>query len=314
MAAHRMRRILVTGASGFIGSHCVAPLQSRGFEVHAVSRVAPAEPPADGVVWHQADLLKASDRERVLGESAPTDLLHAAWDVTPGAYRDSPENSTWLAASLALLRAAIDSGTTRIVGLGSCAEYAFEGVCREDDTPLRPVTAYASAKATLGRALLDLNGADVSIGWGRVFFPFGPGEKPNRLMPAAIQSFIAGRPFDCSHGNQIRDFIYVEDLADAIAALVASPVTGACNLASGDPRSIRSLIESVARELGAEQLPRFGAVPVAGPDAEPLIAGDVTRLNTEVGWRPTIGVEQGIRRTIAWWENQPISSNSRRLA
>jgi len=310
MATHPLRRVLITGGSGFIGSHCLRPLVARGFEVHAVSRRVVED--GGNVVWHQADLLKASDRERVLAESAPTDVLHAAWDVTPGAYRDSPANDEWLAASLAFGRAAISAGVTRVLGLGSCFEYAFgQGPCREEETPLHPATVYGKAKAALGRALIELNGPKVAIGWGRVFFPFGPGEKPGRLIPAAARSLLARQPFNCSHGNQIRDFIYVQDLADAIAVLLASPVTGACNLGSGEPRSIRSMIEFVARELGADEMVRFGAIPVAGLDAEPLIIGDVRRLREDVGWRAAIGVEEGIRRTIAWWEDTGSSTRRR---
>ena len=309
-----MRRVLVTGASGFIGSHCLPALLARGFEVHAVSRRSQAE--SGDVVWHQADLLKASDRERVLAESMPSDLLHGAWEVTAaGAYRDRRTNHDWLSASAALFESAIQSGVGRVLALGTCWEYDVGyGWCREFQTPLRPSLPYSEAKEALGRYILAAELEGVTTAWGRIFFSFGPGDRTRRLVPSAVQALLAGEPFECSQGSQIRDFVYVEDLADAIAALLASAVNGPVNLASGVPRTLRSIVEMIASELGRTDLVRFGRVTATGLDAEPMLAGDVRRLTDEVGWRPSTGFEEGIRRTIAWWQNQPVSSNSRRLA
>ncbi len=295
-----MRRVLVTGAAGFIGSHCLQPLRARGFEVHAVSR-GPRSAGGD-VVWHQADLLKASERERLLAESAPTDLLHAAWDTSPGTYMNDRVANDWLRASLALFGAAITSGVTRILGLGTCWEYDPEyGWCRELATPLRPVLPYGRAKQGVGRYLSALERSGITTAWGRIFFGFGPGDRSRRLIPSAIQTLLAERPFECSHGAQIRDFVFVEDLADAIATLLASAVAGPVNLASGTPRRVRSVVTLIAQELDRVDLVRFGAVSPAAFEAEPLLAADVRRLTNEVGWRPAVGCREGLRRTIAWW-------------
>jgi nucleoside-diphosphate-sugar epimerase len=102
-----------------------------------------------------------------------------------------------------------------------------------------------------------------------VFFPFGPHEPAARLIPSLIRILRAGQSFDCSHGEQLRDFIYVDDLAQMIAAVLESELTGAVNLASGEARSLRSVIEHVADRLKARHLIRLGAITATGVDAEP---------------------------------------------
>jgi nucleoside-diphosphate-sugar epimerase len=298
-----MRRVLVTGAAGFIGSHCLQPLRARGFEVHAVSR----RPPAAGgdVIWHQADLLDTAAHERLFAESAPTDLLHAAWDTNPGAHLDDRVANDWLRASVALFGRAMESGVTRIVGLGTCWEYdARWGWCREVATPLQPLLPYGRAKAILGRRLLAMEQPGLTTAWGRVFFGFGPGDRSRRLIPSAIQTLLAGRPFECSQGTQIRDFVFAEDLGGAIAALLASPVVGAVNLASGTPRTVRSIVAMIARALDRTDLVRFGAVTPEGFEAEPVLIADTRRLATEVAWHPAVSCGEGIQRTIKWWREQ----------
>jgi UDP-glucuronate decarboxylase len=304
-----MKRVLVTGASGLVGHHCLKPLLSRDFEVHALSLRPHVQSPQIGVIWHQADLLKASDRQKVLGDIAPTHLLHAAWDMTPGAYRDSPANTKWLAASVALFESAIEAGVKRILGLGTCAEYDLQhGWFREFETPLRPSVPYASAKEALGRSLLAMDISGRIASWARVYLSFGPGDRSTRLIPAAIRRLAAGQVFECSHGRQIREFVYAEDLGDALAAVLSSHVTGPINVGSGEPRTIRSVVMTIARELGREELVRFGAIPVSGLDAEPMLAGDAVRLREEVGWCPSIGIDEGIRRTIRWWQSEVAKS------
>ena len=258
-----------------------------------------------GVTWHQADLLSSFDRERLLAEAAPTDIVHAAWDLPPSTHYYADSNKEWLSAGINLFRRASMAGATRILGLGTCWEYDVSGGwCREHETPLRPCLPYSEAKAALGNYLLGLKVKGLSTIWGRVFFAFGPGEIAPQLVTGAIRTLLAGQPFPCSHGRQVRDFIYVEDLADAISALLESSMSGSVNFASGAPRSLRSIMEAVAKEVGREDLVRFGAITPTGHDAEPMLVGDVSRLTEELGWSPPVGFEEGIRRTVAWWRER----------
>jgi nucleoside-diphosphate-sugar epimerase len=291
-----VKTVLVTGGSGFLGSACIDALTARGFVVHGVSRGVPAA--IGRIPWHQADLLTAAGREQVIREVLPTHLLHLAWEARPGLYRDSPDNAAWAAASLDLLARAATAGARRVLGIGTCFEYGpYDGPCVEGSSPCMPETAYGRAKLAASAGFAASPGG----AWGRVFFPFGPGEPAARLIPSLIRSLSAGEEFPCSHGEQLRDFIYIEDLAAAIVAVLDSDLTGIVNLGSGEPRRLRDIIGFFAERLGAERLVRYGARTVTGADAAPIIAADPARLRDELGFRAPVGWAVGAERTLAWW-------------
>jgi nucleoside-diphosphate-sugar epimerase len=294
-----VRRVLLTGATGFIGRGAASSLRERGFEVHAVSR----NPPATDVTWHAADLLEPGASERVVGDVRPTHLLHLAWEATPGVYWTSPDNLRWVEASLALLRAFAQAGGERAALAGTCAEYEWtdETRCVEGETPLRPATLYGTAKHGL-REIGERFAAQAGfeLAWGRVFFVFGPHEHPARLASSVAAALVRGERAETSHGAQVRDFLYSEDLAAAFAALLDSAAQGAVNLASGDARPIRELVEALAAAAGRPDLLALGARPAAASEPAAIVA-DVRRLREEVGWAPPRTLEQRAADTIAWW-------------
>lgn len=293
-----MKRILVTGATGFIGRHAVAPLQSRGFEVHAVGRSG-IETHDPGVIVHQADLFDRDAVKRVVGAARADHLLHLAWETEPGRFWRSPSNLDWVAASLHLVRDFVEAGGQRVVAAGTCAEYEW-GSARlvEDVTPCAPATLYGIAKDGLQRVLAGYaKEVPFSFAWGRVFFLYGPDEKPGRLIGDALRSILAGRRFSSSHGRQRRDFMHVADVADAFAALTASNVEGRVNIASGTAVPIRDLLGEVARQTGREDLLDLGGRPLA--DSEPdIIEADVSRLRHEVGFQSRWYLARGVALLI----------------
>lgn len=298
-----MSRVLVTGASGFMGRHCLPALAARGYEVHAVGRRTGSDP---GVTWHRGDLLAPEGPEAVLAAVRPTHLLHLAWYAEHGRFWQAPENLAWVRASLSLLEAFHRHGGQRVVTAGSCAEYDWRhGYLSEALTPCRPASLYGAAKhalSTLQAAYAEQVG--LSAAWGRVFFLFGPHEPHARFVPAVIQGLMAGRPTRLSHGRQVRDFMYVGDVADALVALLDSPVTGAVNLGSGVPVTLRALGERVAARLGGAEWLEWGAI--ASTEA-PLVVANPERLAREVGWTPPYGLEAGLDATLAWWHAQELA-------
>jgi nucleoside-diphosphate-sugar epimerase len=292
-------RILLTGATGFIGRHALTRLRAAGHDVHAVtSRERP--PGGDRVTWHQADLLAGAD---VVAEVAPEVLVHLAWYVEPGRYWTAPENVRWVEASLVLLRAFADAGGRRAVIAGTSAEYDWHAVgqlCEEDGTPLRPATLYGAAKHSLHAvAAAYAEQAGFELAWGRIFFVYGPGEPERRLVPSVGRALLAGESVPTTRGDQVRDFLHVEDAAGAFAALADAETTGAVNIGSGDPVTVRDVFDTLAELAGRPELLRPGALPDRKGDPLRLVA-DVSRLRGEVGFAPRIALRDGLAATLEW--------------
>jgi len=297
-----MKKVLITGASGFIGRHCLPILLTRGYEVHAADSRGSAENMPD-VCWHQVDLLDSLEIRRLMDEVRPTHLLHFAWFTTPGEYWTARENLDWVRASLDLLQAFEEHGGKRVVMAGTCAEYDWRyGYCSEHITPLAPATLYGTCKHSL-QIVLDSFARQTGLGaaWGRIFFLYGPHEHPTRLISSVIISLLKGEPARCSHGNQIRDFLYVQDVADAFVALLETTVSGPVNIASGHPNTIKDVIHRIAEKIGRTDLIQLGVIPVSENEPHLLVA-DVGRLTSEVGWLPKYNLDRGLDKTIDWWK------------
>lgn len=303
-----MKRVLVTGPNGFIGRHCLPFLLERGYELHAVVPGNGMELDIPGVQWHIADLLNPADTRSIIERVGPTHLLHFAWYTKPGEYWTSVENLRWLQASLEILQAFKLYGGERILMAGTCAEYDWRyGYCSEYITPLNPATLYGICKKSLYEILMSFARQEgLSASWGRIFFLYGSNEYPSRLIPSVINSLLAGRPAPCTMGSQIRDFMHVEDVASAFAALLDSQMEGAVNIASGEPVAIRNIILRIAEKLDRADLVQFGALPTPAMEP-PLLVADVKRLQQELGWSPLYSLDTGLNTTIDWWNQQKAS-------
>jgi nucleoside-diphosphate-sugar epimerase len=306
MSIKVIERVFVTGADGFIGRHCLPILLSKGFEVHAADVVIPKEKLL-GVHWHRVDLLDTKQCSELLATICPTHLLHFAWYAKPGEYWDSIENMRWVAGSLHMLQAFQMNGGQRVVMAGTCAEYDWKyGYCSEHVTPLNPTTLYGTCKNALQHLLKQFSQVTgFSSAWGRVFFLYGPHENPIRLVPSVILNLLKKHIAPCSHGLQIRDFLYVEDVASAFVSLLMSSVSGPVNIASGRPVTIREVVHAAADCFGSRELVRFGALSVS-VNEPPLIIGDGRRLADEVGWRPDYDLVMGMAQTVRYWQERNV--------
>jgi len=301
------KRVLVTGAAGFVGKHCLPLLLDKGFEVHAADVVI-SENNLHDVCWHDADLLDVQKTNELIESIRPTHLLHFAWYAKPGEYWNSVENIRWVEGSLRLLRAFHRTGGERVVMAGTCAEYDWKfGYCSEEVTPLAPSTLYGACKNATQHVLKEYSKVTgLSSAWGRIFFLYGPFENPGRLVPSVILNLLNNKEAPCSHGRQIRDFLYVKDVAAAFIALLASDVRGPVNIASGKPIALKEIILSIADKLGKNDLVKLGAMPQNENEPSVLFA-DTRRLFSEVSWQPQYDIDEGIRETIDWWQKYSVA-------
>ena len=295
-------RVLLTGASGFLGGHCIESLLAAGAEIHAVSSKSPRTD--DRIVWHQADLLDHAAIGRLMTSVRPQSLVHLAWYVAPGKWYDATENFLWLQASLEIVRQFHTAGGERLVVAGSGTEYDWNyGYCNEQRTPLRPNTYYGQCKNALRLGLeAYAENTGLACSWARVFFLYGPGEAEHRLVASVANTLLRGRRAPCTHGRQIRDFLHVQDAADALVYLLTRGHSGPINVASGQPVALRDLVGRVGRLLDAEELIEFGAIEPPPTDL-PFVVADTGQL-TGLGWTPRIDHDQGIADTIAWWRER----------
>jgi nucleoside-diphosphate-sugar epimerase len=301
----RVKRVLLTGAGGFIGSHCLSPLVERGYEVHAVSR----RPRAGGgatVTWHAADLLQPGLAGELVDRVRPTHLLHLAWYVIPGKLIHATENLDWVTASIDLVRRFADAGGRRACLGGSGYEYDWtHGYCTEGLTPCVPDTVYGACKHALHEMVRTFaDGRELGVAWARIFFLYGPNEHPDRLVPSVIRSLLRGEPARCSHGRQIRDYLHVQDVADGLVAVLDSELREAVNVSSGQATTLREIALTIGRLTGQPELIQLGVIP-ARPNDVPLVVGSNSRI-AALGWRPRYDLESGLLQTIEWWRQQEL--------
>jgi nucleoside-diphosphate-sugar epimerase len=245
----------------------------------------------------------------------PTHLLHLAWIATPGVYWSSPLNEAWRAASRHLAETFAASGGERIIVTGTGAEYDWsKGVCVEGENDPSPSSPYAKAKLALLQELTELSSAaGISLAWPRMFWTYGPYEPPSRLVPSIILSLLRDEPALCTAGTHRRDMMHVCDVTRAIARMVCSSVAGPINVASGVAPTIASIATTIAAAMNKIHLLRLGVRVPDRPDA-PLVVADVSRLENEVGFRPRISLEAGLRETIQWWTERMGHENERSAA
>lgn len=299
MTKVELRRVLVTGGSGYIGAPTVRSLVASGCEVHILGR---KDPGIGEATFHSVDLLNEPNLNGLLETINAQVLLHLAWAVTPGKFWDDPANEAWREASKKLFEAFSRSGGERIVGVGSCAEYEWsETPLSEFSSPIRPATLYGQAKATTWMNLLEVSRrTDISVAWARIFFLFGPGEPRGKLVSDAISTILQGRIFRATAGLQRRDFVFVQDVAEALAALTLSDVEGPVNVGSGKATTVRNILEQIETGTRSNGLIDFGARPSSENDP-PEVVADVGRLLNEVGFEPRFSLREGIAHAVDWW-------------
>jgi nucleoside-diphosphate-sugar epimerase len=256
----------------------------------------------------RTDIRDATAVHELEQEVKPECAIHLAWYAAPGKYWTALENLDCVSMTISLAQSLSQVGCRRFVGVGSCAEYDWDyGFLSESNTPLRPKTLYGVCKNAT-RMLLEAfcDRASISFAWTRLFYLYGPAEEPTRLVPSVTLALLKGEIARCTEGRQFRDFLHVEDAAAAICAVAASHCKGAINIGSGEPVSVRTIVEIIGRALDRAGQISFGVIP-GDPNDPPLLVSDASRLRNEIGWRPSFSPEGGLQHTVRWWRERSAS-------
>ena len=289
-------KVLLTGASGFLGRYVVRSLQQRGIDTVLLGR----QPTDDQktTAWIAADLLASPDWSALVEQAQATHLLHLAWYAEHGQYWTSPLNLRWVEASVRLTEAFCQAGGQQVVVAGTCAEYDWShGYCREESTPLQPTTLYGVAKDSARRLVMAVcQQHHIPCAWGRVFMPFGMGESPQRLIPSLFAALRGQRAHFGINASAYRDLLHASDVAEGLIALLQSGAQGAYNISSGQPVQLEALVRQLAQALHAAPEPLL-TMTSERPGEPALLVGDSQRLRA-LGWRPARSLEQALNQTV----------------
>lgn len=304
-------RVLVTGATGFIGSHLTRRLVAEGVEVHVLIRPA-SDPWRLQDVWprlhvHYGDLRSLADVRRAVRAARPGTIFHLGSYVNVARRLDAVDemNRVIIGGTLHLIQAVLaEAPGCFLINTGTCEEYGDGPVpFREDQLP-QPVSPYSAAKAaatfftTMAVKSLGLKAVTV-----RPFLTYGPAQQPLRLIPQAILAGLLRREFKMTPGEQTREFNYVDDIVEGYLEIARRPELSGeiLNLGNGREIKVRDVVRLIFDLMGNPIEPQIGALPYR-PGETWHFYSDPSKAQRLLQWKPHISLEEGLRRTIAWYE------------
>ncbi len=300
--------VLVTGASGFIGAHLCRRLLNCGAEVHAVSRTM-RRSDSQQLRWWRVDLRDISAVRQIMRTVEPQIVFHLASYVVGARQLDAvlPTFYDNLASTVHLLTAAAESRCERIVLANSQEEPQ-----NVDDTAF-PRSPYAAAKwacSIYGRMFYQL--FQTAVVMPRIFMTYGPDQKDvQKLVPSVILDLLEGRATRLGSGRRRADWIYVDDVVEALLRAGVVPGIEGCtfDLGSGSLVSVREIVEQIVEIVGSSIEPEFNVLPDRPFEQER--PGDTSFLADKLGYRPNTSLRLGLEATVAWYRRQLSSAVGR---
>jgi len=312
-SAYRGRRVLVTGATGFIGRWAARALTEAGADLCLSGRDAALLRAVCDVYGirgeiSEADLAEPEAFARLYTQARPAAIFNLAGYGVDREERDPALSAAINTRLVQEMAEVIASGGAsgwlgqQLIHVGSAFEYGpVEGELTEE-SPTKPTSLYGETKLAGTRHLLEVQArTGLRAVTARLFTVYGPGEHATRLLPSLMRAARSGEVLPMTAGEQQRDFIYVGDVAEGLLRLgMLDQAPGIVNLATGQLTSVREFVECAAEVLGlrAEQL-QFGALPYRADEVRQAPV-NTQRLEKLTGWRPACSIREGIRATHAF--------------
>ena len=285
------KNVFLTGCSGAVGSRLTLLLLNSGFKVNGVRSSKPCKILDKNHVCKEFNLL-SSRINLELAEFKPDIMVHTAWITTPGVFWESPANNKWVEASKKLIEEFSQSGGKYLVVTSTCAEYSWDTTLPLDESSkTSPQSRYGKSKLELFNWLSQQG---VPFLWTRTFFQFGLNEPNGRLVPSLIDSLLAGKEFEVKNPNDIRDFVFIEDVVQVLFNLIYNHQLGVINVGTGIGIDIRFITELIASGMNRNSLVKYdeskqtGSSVVSNPDKLILALGNFS-------W---IRIDEAISKTI----------------
>ena len=289
-------KIFVTGANGFIGREFCTQAAAAGHEVLGMVRQLPANwnPPAnvklvigslENMPWSAVALFQ------------PSVALHLAWHVEPGTWMHSPQNEFLQRTSQSLFQGLANMGVAHLAATGTCLEYACSALPLPETAPVtESPLPYTQAKlATLHHLETEAETAGALWSWFRLFYCYGEGDDPRRLISHALPTLARGETVRVHSPHSFKDYIHVSDVAAGILWALERKLGGICNLGTGVGTSIMELVQTAARTVGADQT-LISYSQEASQDPMPVAIADISKLRL-ANWQPKLTLRQGLERT-----------------
>jgi nucleoside-diphosphate-sugar epimerase len=303
-----MSKVLITGATGFLGAAIVEGLVKENFEVQALKRKTSdcwrlAEI-YDRITW--VDIDGDEDWRKAVEAFNPTILIHAAWIGVNAEERDNEvlqhENIRFLRS---LFEICLSTGINKFIGLGSQAEYGKLQQKVDENTTANPVTAYGKAKkesAELVRSFCE--GENINWIWLRLFSFFGEKENPNWLIPSVIRKLQEEKEMNMTAGEQKYAYLYVRDFAALVIKILRQPVaSGIYNVSAAATYSLKQIVEMIREKINPAFTFHFGAIPYREAQSMHL-EGDVKKLESQIGPWQTTDFDTALNQTINYYINK----------
>lgn len=308
-----MKRILITGATGFVGANLSRQLLSEGHEVHLLLREHYKDWRIQSILKdvqiHFIDLQDVESLRSTIASISPEWIFHLS---TYGAYPSQKAYQmmaqTNLVATANLVDVCVEQGFDAFINTGSSSEYGFKDHAPREDECIEPNSMYAITKAAATQYCQNAAKVKkVNLATVRLYSVFGPFEEPTRLIPTIIIAGLQGKYPPLVNPAIARDFVYVDDICRAYIMMASNPtiLSGKIyNLGSGVQTSLHEVVNLARKEFSLSAQPAWGSMPDRQWDTSIWVA-DHSQITTDFGWQPQISFSNGFEKTVEWFRTNP---------